>query len=314
VNIVGIMFACAQGTASGTFGTEDAFRSTVASLVSDFNLRAANSQAGVQLRLMRDDFVEEVVASDGSQSNLLHPFQDRYRADLGAIVTSGSGLSGTIPHAPADLNLAHSTFKWGLNAGARDFSYVIGRMFGGCSDASQTCDTSFPAPRGYVGHCTEFLAPFCNEYYYDTMATLDNQSCVGADYAIPYFSNPGITYTSSSACSTNVVMGDSQSNVAALMTANRSTISQYQIAAPIWFANATRGSNPADGSNFNPSSSIKYAVDHISGGVSCAVIYADGEWNDTDGIFNETTANGGPVLLSTPCVIRSNKNTPVHVR
>jgi hypothetical protein len=175
------------------------------------------------------------------------------------------------------------------------FSHEIGHNFGACHDLAQgACTAITSSPHGKRWSCNRVV---CTDHWHTTMAYGAGGGC-SPSTRVPFFSNPALTFNTGFGCS-NFVLGDSVSNVSNMIQTTRPAVSQYMLGASRRWVAAGQPAVGTQGSWFSPFGLVRTGVQQVVGGTAQGEVLVGG------GVYNETTANGGPVLLSNPCVIKN---------
>ena len=317
-NVVDVLFLASVEYRGLLNNSTDQLRGVAQFLVADFNMRSANSNTGVVMRVAGVDLIPgyqeaasgstDLAAMRSSSGNFvsLPSVRSMVRADHVVLLRrykwpSGTGSGNTLGVAYRPISLQNATADLGFsvvcseNDWAATFSHEIGHNFGACHDAAQgACSSAVTSsPHGKRWSCNRLA---CTDHWHTTMAYANNSGTVcSASTRVPYFSNPALTFVTPAGCS-NFVLGDSISNVAGLIQTSRPRVSQWQIGSSRRWVDASYGQG-GTGTYFTPYGRVSTAVALVSGGTAQGQVFVSG------GVYNETSLAGGRVVYSNPCVV-----------
>ncbi len=340
VGTIDVMVICTAEARAGYGQNPAAFFAQAEACIADMNLRHSNSGTGATMRLMAADWDAAQYNEDadggidldrlayrsttvigcptppngcepsspdpqGFMDNI-HSLRDTYRADLVALIrqsTWGNTLGVAYrPSTGASIQSGDSGFSVNARTGSLPlvgdiFAHELGHNLGACHDVAQTPPSSCSAvtanPHGKVISCDRV---FCTDYWHTTMAYGPGDGC-SASTLLPYWSNSSITYVTPFGCP-NRLIGDSNSHVAFLILNTKDFASQARIAASRSWVWAQQG-NGGGGTRYNPYGRVRTAVAQVQGGTAFADVQI------FSGTYDETASNGGAVLLSNPCLLKS---------
>ncbi|MFZ4573428.1 MAG: zinc-dependent metalloprotease family protein [Phycisphaerales bacterium] len=321
-HVIDVLVVCTAGAQAGYGYNPGAFFAQTEACIADMNLRHSTSFTGATMRLTMADWdaaggynedgngsvdLARLVDHDQFLENMFG-LRDLCRADVVAMIRQNQwqvaeGVAVGVARRPetlAEVQAGGKGFSVNARAGGLPlvgdvFSHELGHNLGACHDQAQQPQCAAPtgSPHGKVIDCDRF---FCYDYWHTTMAYGPGGGC-SASTLLPLWSNPAITYVTPAGCP-NRVIGDAVCNVSGLISLSKNYASQARIAASQSWTYAPSG-NGGNGTRYSPFGYVRTAVAQVQGGESIARVRMLG------GTYEETSSNGGPVVLSNPCLVQS---------
>lgn len=340
-NVVDVLFVPTT-EALNWLGSTNAWRAAAQSMVDRFNITSANSSTsaspinltlrisgiqagsggyyedldgGTDLRRLTNDV-------DGYLSEI-PVAREAARADIVALVrlnswdcTSSGCYVGVAwrPRSLSDMSSGHpvssSDGGFGFSVTSlqydypRTFAHEVGHNFGAChneelADCSGGSITS--SPHGYYVLCDYILGNVCS---YTTMSY--SPGCAFGNFAIPYWSNYGLTVDISGDGCPAFDLWNGASAVGDLINFSKNTLAQNRIGSTLKYSVAGAASAGANGTQANPFPTVTQAMAIIEGGP------AEGVVKVAPGTYVDTGVMGGPVTFSRGCLIQSTGVVLIH--